>query len=222
MLFQLFQTDSIQMALISVLLTVPTVLIALSLHEAAHAFVAYKCGDPTARNLGRLTMNPFKHLDPIGTLCMLIFGYGWAKPVPVNSRYFKKPKKGMALTALAGPVMNLLLGFIGVTFYALFFRLLERHARNVFLEAAVLFFFNFFRLNILYAVFNLIPIPPFDGSRVAFVFLPDKFYYGVMKYERILMIVVLIGFATGLFWTPVDLIAGLIQKGMLSLISLIF
>lgn len=222
MLFQLLQTDNIQMALISVLLTVPTVLIALSLHEAAHAFVAYKCGDPTARNLGRLTLNPFKHLDLIGTLCMLLFGYGWAKPVPINSRYFKKPKKGMALTALAGPVMNLILGFIGVFFYALFFRIWGNHPNSVLLEAATLFFLYFFRLNILYAVFNLIPIPPFDGSRVAFVFLPDKYYYGVMKYERILMIVVLIGFATGLFWTPVELLADLIQRGMLSLISLIF
>ncbi len=220
MLFSILSTGDFQTALLVALLTIPTILISLSLHEAAHGFIAYKCGDPTARNLGRLTLNPFKHLDPIGTLCMLLCGYGWAKPVPVNSRYFKKPKRGMALTALAGPVMNLILGFLGALFYAVFYRLYVGHAGNLFLYAAMLFFSYFAQLNIVYAVFNLIPIPPFDGSRVAFVFLPDKYYYGVMKYERILMIVVLIGFATGLFWTPVAKLSTLIMDGMLSFISL--
>ena len=100
--------------LISVILSLPIILFSLSFHEFSHAWVAHKMGDDTARNLGRLTLNPFAHLDPMGALCMLLFGFGWAKPVPITSRNFDKPKKGMALSALAGPVSNLLLGLIGV------------------------------------------------------------------------------------------------------------
>ena len=107
-----------QIALIAI-----CVLFALTFHECAHGFIAYKLGDPTARNLGRLTLDPVKHLDPIGTLCMLLFGYGWAKPVPVNSRYFKKPKRDMALTAIAGPVSNLILSFFGLLFEYILIRL---------------------------------------------------------------------------------------------------
>ena len=94
------------------LLSLPIVFLALSVHETAHGYVAYKLGDPTAKNLGRLTLNPIKHIDPLGFICMLLCGYGWAKPVPVNTRYFKKPKRDMALTGLAGPVSNILLALI--------------------------------------------------------------------------------------------------------------
>ena len=113
MLFELFRAEDPRIALIAFLLTVPTVIIALTVHETAHGYIAYRLGDPTAKNLGRLSLNPVKHLDLFGTLAMLIVGYGWAKPVPINTRYFKKPRRDMALTALAGPVSNLLLGFLG-------------------------------------------------------------------------------------------------------------
>ena len=119
MLFSLLNGGDPRSVAISILLTLPTILIALSAHEAAHGYIAYKLGDRTAFNLGRITLNPFKHLDPIGALCMLVCGYGWAKPVPINARNFKDPRKGMALTALAGPVTNLILGTIGVIFYYL-------------------------------------------------------------------------------------------------------
>ena len=109
----------IQDLLIGALFTIIVVLISLCAHEVSHGLAAYKLGDPTARNLGRLTMNPSKHLDPIGTLCMVLFGYGWAKPVPVNSRYFKKPRRDMAITAFAGPLMNLLIAFVSGIFMAL-------------------------------------------------------------------------------------------------------
>ena len=105
-----FSTDT----LIQFLFVVPCVLIALTFHEFAHGYMAYKLGDPTAKNLGRLTLNPLKHLDPIGTICMIFFHFGWAKPVPINSRYFKKPRRDMALTAAAGPIMNFILALFGM------------------------------------------------------------------------------------------------------------
>ena len=110
-------TGGVREFLISTLLSLPIVFLALSVHETAHGYVAYKLGDPTARNLGRLTLNPIKHIDPIGFICMVLCGYGWAKPVPVNTRYFKKPKRDMALTGLAGPLSNLILAIIFALLY---------------------------------------------------------------------------------------------------------
>ena len=142
MLLDLLTANDPKQLIISILLTVPIVMISLSVHEAAHAYIAYKMGDPTARNLGRLTINPMKHLDLVGSLMMLFVGYGWAKPVPINTRYFKNPKKGMALTALAGPVSNLILAFIGLICYvatcflqielestSIYFWVIETHSR---------------------------------------------------------------------------------------------
>ncbi|MBR3999619.1 MAG: site-2 protease family protein, partial [Clostridia bacterium] len=99
--------------IIELLFVIPCVLIALTVHEVAHGYMAFRLGDPTARNLGRLTLNPLKHLDPIGTICMIFFHFGWARPVPVNSRYFKKPRRDMALTSAAGPVSNFIMAFLG-------------------------------------------------------------------------------------------------------------
>ncbi len=192
--------------IIQVLLMLPVVLIALSAHEAAHGLAAYFMGDRTAYNLGRVTLNPTKHLDPMGTLMMLVFGFGWAKPVPINARNFKNPKWGMALTAIAGPLSNLLFGVLGailtsVAFFTSYF-ILPIYAPQI-LEAAyyeavttvLLDLFSYFSLiNFIYAFFNLIPLPPFDGSRFFFTFLPAKWYFGIMKYERYIMFGVLILF----------------------------
>ena len=179
----------------------PTILIALSAHEAAHGYIAYKLGDHTAFNLGRITLNPLKHLDPMGALCMLVFGYGWAKPVPINARNFKDPRKGMALTALAGPVTNLLLGIVGLFFFYLAENILDTKAAgslvydnysvSITLDMIKLFFENFAFVNFLYTVFNLIPVPPFDGSRIFSVVLPTKIYFNIMKYERYYLIAIL-------------------------------
>ena len=126
MLFSILSGGDIRDIIISLLLTIPVILISLSTHEAAHGYLAYKMGDRTAYNLGRVTLNPAKHLDPMGSLCMLVFGYGWAKPVPINARNFRNPKRGMAFTAIAGPISNLILGVIGALLYSvtlvLFFR----------------------------------------------------------------------------------------------------
>ncbi len=199
MLFSLLASGDIRTAVISLLLTVPTIILALSCHEAAHGWMAYKMGDRTAYNLGRVTLNPIKHLDPIGSLMMLIFGYGWAKPVPINVRNFKNPKKGMALTALAGPMANFILGFIGIICMTLIQVLLIKTIPvledNSFLFDVIntlyIFFYYWAYLNIGLMVFNLIPLPPFDGSRIFLSFLPAKTYFAIMQYERFILIGIL-------------------------------
>ncbi len=210
--------------LLALLLTIPTVLIALSFHEYAHGWAAYKLGDPTAKHMGRLTLNPIKHFHPIGMLMMLLVGIGWANPVPINARYFKNPKKGMAITAAAGPIMNLILGFVGLFIYSLIIRLLGPVSSielAIPIYAALLFFSNFCYMNVFLAVFNLLPIPPFDGSRVMFAFLSDRHYFAIMKYERIIMFVVLIAIATGTLSLPFGYITEYIITGMEWIIGLI-
>lgn len=172
------------------------VLISLSAHELAHGFTAYKLGDPTAKYMGRLTLNPIKHIDPYGLVCMVLFRIGWAKPVPINPRYFKKPKRDTALCAMAGPLTNLIIAFISTFVYALLIKIFSGVAfTNEFLFNVVdntcLFVYLFAIINVSLAVFNLLPIPPFDGSRIAFSLLPDKIYFKVMKYERTIYLVIL-------------------------------
>ena len=200
-------------------------MISLSVHESAHGYASYLLGDPTARNLGRITMNPLKHFDVLGFICMVLFRVGWAKPVPVNARYYKNPRAGMAITAAAGPISNLLLALIGVfgseTTW-LFMRNMSE-GNPAFTVAATVF--NFFYLlslcNISLAVFNLIPVPPFDGSRILYVFLPPKQYFGLMKYERYIMIAVLVLFYIGVFDLPLSFATNAIFDGMVKLVELI-
>ena len=218
MLLDLIQMGDVRLALIVFLLTVPSMLIALTFHEVAHGYAAYLCGDPTARNLGRLTLNPIKHLDPIGTLLMLLVGYGWARPVPVNSRYFKNPRRGMALTALAGPLTNFILGFLGV---ALYWLTLYFYQDSLVLDAVLLFLQYFALLNLTFAVFNMIPLPPFDGSRIFLVFLPPKYYFGVMKYERYIMVAVLVLMSVKPEWSPVGIVVDFLFNKMSELMMLL-
>ena len=190
--------------IIQLLLMFPVVLFALSAHEAAHGLAAYIMGDRTAYNMGRVTLNPSKHLDPFGTLMMLVFGFGWAKPVPINARNFRKPKWGMALTAIAGPLSNMLLGAIGaiaagIIYYLASF-IIPVYAPHftdfAYYEALCSVLEDlatyFGLINFIYAFFNLIPLPPFDGSRFFFIFLPTRWYFGIMKYERYIMIGLLV------------------------------
>lgn len=227
MIFRLIQTAAssgdIRWALISVLISVPVILFALTFHEFSHGYVAYKMGDPTARNLGRLTLNPIKHLDPIGTLCMLFAGFGWAKPIPVNARNFKKPRNGMAFTALAGPLSNIILSFAGLLLYRLFLFIPIPNTEFAFYiwYSFSILLYTFHYLNLSLAIFNLIPIPPLDGSRILFVLLPDKYYFGFMKYERIVMIAIMALLFTGTLSGPLAWIIDTISSGMDWIIRLI-
>lgn len=171
----------------TLVLSVLATLIALSVHEYSHALAAYKLGDPTAKGLGRLSINPIKHLDLFGTLCMIFFHFGWARPVPINPRYFKKPTRDFALTALAGPLSNIILGFFSALIYLLCINLLHytnNEFVNTLINNTVLFILLFHLLNVGLGIFNLLPIPPFDGSRIINVILPKRVYFGIMKYER--------------------------------------
>ena len=172
------------------------VFVTLPIHEYAHGFAAYKLGDPTAKYSGRLTLNPLAHLDYVGSLMILLIGFGYAKPVPVDSRYFNNPKRDMAITAFAGPLSNLVLafvscflantvGFIMGTIY------LSQVAFDILLF--LLLVFNYIAIiNISLAVFNLIPIPPLDGSKILAALLPNRIYWQLMRYERYFGIIIFI------------------------------
>ena len=167
--------------LLSILLGVVPSLLCITLHELSHGLVAYALGDPTAKRAGRLTLNPIKHLDPIGLLMMLVFHVGWAKPVPVNMNRFRNPKRGMALTALAGPGANLIIAAFFLFLYGICYIPLNRSAAGrYFLEMIDLTAV----ISIGLAVFNLLPIPPLDGSKILFSFLSDEGYRFLMRYER--------------------------------------
>ncbi len=200
MLFSILSGGDVREIVINLLLMIPVILISLSTHEAAHGYIAHKMGDPTAYNLGRVTLNPAKHLDPMGSLCMLVFGYGWAKPVPINARNFKNPKRGMAYTAIAGPISNIILGVIGALLYSVtnffvvyfFADILGNEFLFNVIRAILTLLFYFGYMNFVLAIFNLIPVPPFDGSRFFSLFLPTKIYFGMMKYERYIMLGILV------------------------------
>lgn len=230
MLFDILSGNFTVYTLISLLVSIPIVLFSLSFHEFAHAWAADRLGDSTARWSGRLTLNPLRHLDPIGTLSMIAFGIGWAKPVPVNARNFNNPKKGMALTGLAGPVSNLILSFCGILCYRILnavtaLNIILRHgeiytyqnAEFGILDIVAIFFIIFAQMNAYLAVFNLIPIPPFDGSRIFYFLLPDKWYFSVMRYERVIMIVMLLLLSSGVL-SPV---ISAVSDGMLSAIDFV-
>lgn len=208
--------------IVQLLLSIPIVLFSLSFHEASHAYAAHKLGDDTAKNLGRLTLNPLKHLDPIGALAMLFFGIGWAKPVPILTRNFDHPKRGMIISAAAGPLSNLILSVVGVLLYVPFAYFLG--SSNAFTSAVSTFLYLFHYMNLALAVFNLLPIPPLDGSRVLFGFLPDRLYFGIMKYERYIQIgfIALILILHNFFnFSIVSFVCEPMSNGMIWLIRLI-
>ena len=198
---------------------IPAVLLSLSFHEFSHGYVAFKLGDPTAKQAGRLTLNPLAHIAPLGTLCMLIFRFGWAKPVPVNVMYFKDRKKGMAITAAAGPISNLLLAFLCLL---LFVPVLVYAGWTAVGSYAANFLYIMVMINVGLAVFNLLPISPLDGSKILYVVLPNKIYFSIMRYERYFQPVLFLLLWTGLLSRPISFLRDAVISGMEFLVSPIF
>lgn len=190
------------------------IFVALPIHEWAHGFVSTKLGDPTPRYQGRLTLNPLAHIDWLGAAGILLFGIGWAKPVQVNARYYKSPKWGMALVALAGPLSNLIVAFFSFFLYGIVVLLIDKTglmADNIILQKLIYLFFSMIaQISVNLAIFNLIPIPPFDGSRILFTFLPQKYYFMIMKYEQFIFIGILVLLYTGILDLPISLLSGIV------------
>lgn len=180
---------------LNLLYSVPAVLLALSFHECAHAWAAYKCGDPTARNLGRMSLDPFKHLDLVGTICLLFFRFGWAKPVPINPRNFKHPRRDDIIVSLAGIIMNFILSFIA---YGIFYVIVDIAGwhNQIFMDIM----YPIIILNITLGIFNLIPIPPLDGFHVLEGIAPrpmHKFGAIVGRYGMVILLVLLVSGLVG-------------------------
>lgn len=189
-------------------------LIATPVHECAHALVAYWLGDDTAAAQGRISLNPLAHFDPIGTTSILLFGIGWAKPVPVQPyrcRKVKTQKAAMALTSAAGPASNVLMALIFMLIYKIV--LIAAPATMVTYYVG-LSLTEIITINLALGVFNLLPIPPFDGSRIFLAFLPSKYYFGIMKYEEIIKIVILVLLFSGYLQIPFGILANWIYNGL--------
>lgn len=186
----------------------------MPMHELAHAYAAYKCGDDTAKLKGRISLNPFAHLDLLGTIMIFCFGIGYAKPVPVNPARLKHPRRDMALVSLAGPASNLVMGFVWL-FVCFAMDSLESSNRGI--MAVSSFFWYAASVNVTLAVFNLLPVPPLDGSKIYSAILPDKIYFKIMTYDKYIMI----GFILILFTGVLDRVISFITYAMISFISII-
>jgi Zn-dependent protease len=206
--------DNFKGALFDFLWLAPVILISLTFHEYSHGLVAYLLGDPTAKNSGRLTLNPIKHLDPLGAIFLMIFRFGWAKPVPVNPMYFKKRKRDMSLVALAGPLSNILLSFVSLLIYKILAYLIDMP------DYATSFLVGMVFINAGLAIFNLIPMSPLDGSKIFISILPDRAYYTILQNEKYGQILILLLLFTGILTMPLNFLSSALVNLLDSITSL--
>jgi len=201
--------------------TLPAVLIAISMHEFAHGYMSYKLGDPTPKAMGRLSVNPLAHLDPMGAMALLIFKFGWAKPVGVNPYYYKDRKKGMVLVALAGPIMNFFIAFLSIVSMGIILKATGGYAGKF-----LIYLFNFlnylFLINIGLGVFNLIPVPPLDGSKVLGAVLPEDKYFSYMRYERYGMLILIGLLYLGILELPLNILRSGLSQLMWGIVEFAF
>lgn len=198
--------------ILSILLGLIPSLLCITLHELSHGYVAYRLGDNTAKTRGRLTLNPLKHLDVMGLLMMLVFHVGWAKPVPVNMYNFKNPKRGMAVTALAGPVSNFIIALVFMFIFGALYMPLSASRVGMYV-LSMLQLTAYMSLGL--GLFNLIPLPPLDGSKVLFSVLSDEGYYKLMRYEKYGMILMLVLVSTGVIGKPLSQAIDVVYNGLL-------
>jgi Zn-dependent protease len=192
------------------LLIVPAALIAIIFHEFSHGLVAYWLGDKTAQERGRLSLKPWRHIDPLGLVLLVVAGFGWAKPVPVDLRYFKKPRRDFALVGLAGPVSNFLLALPALFLYTL----TDMLAPALWDGLLALFFLYLAIVNVGLGVFNLFPIPPLDGSKVVGLLVPDRIYYRILAYERYGMALLALLLFTGVLDGPLGFLREQVFYGL--------
>ena len=202
-----FFSSDIQDVVYKLLISLIISLVALPIHEYAHGYAAYRMGDNTAYRQGRHPLNPLVHIDPLGTLALILFGFGWAKPVQINPLNFENPKKGMMLSALAGPLSNVGLAIISMIFYKLSYIPVYMGMSGAFIMTVQTFLLYMISINITLAVFNFIPIPPFDGSRIATYFLPQRIYFKIMQYENIIFIGLLVILWLGFLDGPISFVS---------------
>lgn len=216
MLFSLLRGQlDFQSAVAEILAILVIIFLVLPFHEWAHAFTASKLGDTSIKYRGRLTLNPLAHIDPLGSLALLLFGFGWAKPVPVDPRNFKKPKFGMAIVALMGPVANIVAAFVGMLIFDL---LTVTVAESLFTGTVGIIIYTFLSfyvtVNIRLAVFNLLPIPPLDGSKILFAFLPDKYVAWFYRYQQYISIALLVLLWIGVLDIPMTFLSNYLMQGI--------
>lgn len=214
MLFSLIRGQlDFQSAITQILAILIIVFLCLPFHEWAHGITAYALGDKSIKYSGRLTVNPIAHIDPFGALCLLLFNFGWAKPVPINTSYFKYPRTYMAITAIMGPVANIIAALVG----GFVLRVLLLIFGTTLSQYVLMFFAYYIQINCFLAAFNIIPIPPLDGSKVLFSFLPEKWLMYIGQFSRYFFIIIYLLLFTGILSVPINFIS----NGLIKFVALV-